>query len=249
MSRQGATAVLLLALAAPFAPAQEEEPLELPAPPIAGDRQLAFQNADDKLPVPDPNKLTPDNPDVMTRYFAASMAEGKFKFAKSSQEKFNRFDDVEILGLNTLEVTQAGKPRGKPGEQLDDGGYPFEVSPGADGAAPIDEFWVFSSSSENMITQVTLSTDDQKHWSAELVSGVDPWGNYRPYGGIHVKAISPTYALMGDETLDLTYYTVEDPLDAFDAVLSYSTDPSSVRLQVFGANLPDAYSQGVTGDN
>src|SRR5208337_305328 len=49
--------------------------------------------ADDKLPVPDPNKLTPDNPDVMTRYFAASMAEGKFKFAKSSQEKFNRFDD------------------------------------------------------------------------------------------------------------------------------------------------------------
>jgi len=161
--------------------------------------------------------------------------------------EFDRYDDTDIVALNIIEIVKgAAKGAGKLEELKPASQNVFEVTPGGVGNLPIDEFWVFPSTSDqiNFVDTSTLP----RGWQADLqlAFGLDAWGNDRPHGWMHV--FTPQGAdynpLKGTDVLDVGYDTLsQNPLAAWDVMLAYQGDPANLRVQVFGGHPMQVYLQ------
>lgn len=186
-------------------------------------------------PIPVPAGNNPTQKEIDQRYFEAVMVQPDKVTFNGKNGDFDRYDGTLVLGLNVVGVVDAAT---KSGKLSPDGANIFEVSPGGDGATPIDEFWVFPTSYDEQITDVT---DLPPGWQFESGSGLDPWGNDRPYGWVHVYTpMGPGYnPLVGNDVLDMTYDTGSgNPLTAWDAFVRYQGDDANLGVQAFGANPP-----------
>jgi hypothetical protein len=87
-------------------------------------------------------------------------------------------------------------------------------------------------------------------WEGKIEDpGMDPWGNYRPYGWVHAWATDEKYALNGMDVLDMGYKTVGgSALHAWDVLFEYLKDPANLRIQVFGVDPDEEYEQIPSSD-
>ena len=198
----------------------------------------------EQLPVPVNNP--PTQTEIDQRYFVAVMQTGGTSFDGTGAD-FDRYNDTDIVALNIVEIVKgAAKGPGKPAGLNPASRNTFEVTPGGVGNLPIDEFWVFSSTSDqiNFVDTSTLP----RGWQADLqlAFGLDAWGNDRPYGWMHVFTPQGLdyNPLKDTDVLDVAYDTFShNPLAAWDVMFAYQGDPANLRVQVFGGRPMQVYLQ------
>jgi hypothetical protein len=183
----------------------------------------------------------PTQQEINQRYFTTRLKDDRMTFVAAVNGDYSRLNGATITELNVIETIKgAGKG---PGKLLSGGNYVFQVSPSADGATPIDEFWLFPSSSATQFSYV--DPHPMEGWDAEIKPpGIDPWGNLRANGWIYAHTDDPNAALTGTTVLEMAYNTYSlSPLPAWDLALGYLKDPANLRVQAMGVDPKQVFYQ------
>ncbi|MCC6319901.1 MAG: hypothetical protein IT438_00510 [Phycisphaerales bacterium] len=178
-------------------------------------------------------------------YYEGTLGAGRKEFDIAAGG-FDRYDGVQIRYLETLETIKAiAKPAGAGGAGSAKG---LSITTGAaDAINRITDFWIFPSSSDEVITAATIPDGlDAGNWSIDLIDAfdmdsplfIDDWGNERPFGGVHVSTLSGSLgAIEGGDLLDLEYETLTTlDLSAWDFIYNDRLDLSleSLGVQSYG---------------
>lgn len=174
--------------------------------------------------VPKPAGAAPTPAEQAQLYFAGTLANNGKKFSIPANTGSDRYDNVEIRLIDTLQVVKAGnKPIAGRGAVPE-----FQVTPGAADGGVINQFWLFPATAGEMLVDIPVVAG----WNVNILptNTIDPWGNDRPFGGVYFESLGA--GLIGTQTLDFAYQTLSgSDLTAWDFVFNDRNDPSN-----FGAN-------------
>lgn len=185
-----------------------------------------------------------------------------FDISAAGRAADNRYDDVEIKYLETLEIQKGvAKPPPPPGTAPPGTGKKYGVSPGPASTGIINKIWLYPSKAIekiiDIITSPTISNipssltpwvwkllpglgDPDPDGPGGLVPGFDEFGNSRPDGGllIEANALSPfwngrTFGLFGIEELEFEYQTLGGGvLEGWDLLYDNVMDPTLLSFGV-----------------
>ena len=200
--------------------------------------------------IPVPAAAAPTAAEQARLYYTGTLSNDKKAFAIAAGGGFDRYDTVQIRYLETLEARKAvARPAGTGGPAGAAKGLSFTPGP-SEAENQINDIWVFPGSADGAFVGANfVFPADAANWSIVIVPAsppfVDPWGNNRSFGALHVSTVGTAGTLTGGTELDLSYETTSgQDLSAWEVAYDDQFDAtlSSLGVQCYGSQC--GYSLG-----